>query len=164
MTQSNQSFFKRVVEWWAKRQAAKEEARWTPEMQLEHLRLLLETDSRWMAHVRLVNSLTNRYLNALEPDWFRRNHVSSDKFRKSQGLEPTKFLIEPTKVIKGARAVHVKSGGEYEVVEVANMEADQTLVVVYRSLSTGQVWVRPYVEFSDGRFSFDFDEQPSAVV
>lgn len=48
---------------------------------------------------------------------------------------------------------HVKSGGLY-VLEIQNalLEVNKESVVVYRSLETNQVWVRPHKEFFDGRF------------
>jgi predicted HAD superfamily Cof-like phosphohydrolase len=48
---------------------------------------------------------------------------------------------------------HTKTGGLYSVIsEYALNEADMSPVVVYRSLSTGTIWVRSHKEFFDGRF------------
>ena len=47
---------------------------------------------------------------------------------------------------------HVKSGGLYIIVDEGYQESDASPVVVYKSLVTGTVWVRPAVEFFDGRF------------
>lgn len=48
---------------------------------------------------------------------------------------------------------HKKTGGMYEVICNANLESDpDTLMVVYRSVRTGERWVRPAAEFNDGRF------------
>lgn len=47
---------------------------------------------------------------------------------------------------------HVKSGGIYSVVCTAKCEADGTTSVVYRNISNGLTWHRPYSEFADGRF------------
>lgn len=48
---------------------------------------------------------------------------------------------------------HLKSGGYYAVVCEGKVESDETPVVVYRSLQDGQVWVRAFDEFYDGRFA-----------
>jgi hypothetical protein len=50
---------------------------------------------------------------------------------------------------------HVKTGGLYEFVACGLMEATHISVVTYRSLADGRVWVRPVVEFFDGRFVLD---------
>lgn len=47
---------------------------------------------------------------------------------------------------------HLKSGGLYKFLTHALIEADLTHAVVYESLETGQVWVRPESEFFNGRF------------
>lgn len=49
---------------------------------------------------------------------------------------------------------HKKSGGLYEIIEYSarDSESPDYLWVVYRSVKDGTVWVRPYVEFFDGRF------------
>jgi hypothetical protein len=50
---------------------------------------------------------------------------------------------------------HVKTGGIYTIVSEGLLEADMTEVVVYRKVANGQIWVRPRVEFYDGRFVRD---------
>lgn len=47
---------------------------------------------------------------------------------------------------------HVKTGGLYKIVRIATLESNLETMVVYESLSDGKTWVRPYVEFMDGRF------------
>lgn len=47
---------------------------------------------------------------------------------------------------------HRKTGGYYRIIGLALIEATHQEVVVYRSEETGQLWVRPFVEFADGRF------------
>lgn len=54
----------------------------------------------------------------------------------------------------GVRYKHVKTGGFYEVVDIATIEATMELAVVYRSTENGRRWVRPYDEFCDGRFAY----------
>ena len=52
-----------------------------------------------------------------------------------------------------ARYRHVKSGGVYEIVTLAQMESDGAEVVVYRPTNgEARTWVRPRAEFFDGRF------------
>lgn len=55
---------------------------------------------------------------------------------------------------------NVKTGGLYVIVEDnALKEHDRAQMVVYRSLLTGQVWVRPLAEFYDGRFKLLSQEE-----
>lgn len=56
---------------------------WTPKRQLEHLRIMVQTDHRWLAHDRVANALTERYLAALAPDWYQRTHMDIWDFRES---------------------------------------------------------------------------------
>lgn len=56
---------------------------------------------------------------------------------------------------KGDIVKHVKSDGDYEVLEWdALLTSDKTKMVVYRSTdySKPEVWIRPVTEFGDGRF------------
>lgn len=55
---------------------------------------------------------------------------------------------------------HRKTGGLYEVVDIATMEATQQPVVIYKAKADGRRWVRPHDEFCDGRFAFS-DEKGS---
>ena len=47
---------------------------------------------------------------------------------------------------------HVKTGGLYQVLTPAHLEADESPVIVYRNMDDGKTWVRPASEFYDGRF------------
>lgn len=149
---TKKTFLDNLKLWWANRQAAKRDAKWTPQMQMEHLRLMIQQDARWMAHVHIVDALTSRYLKALQPDWFRQIHVSSDNLRRQLKLDPHPADKDQAWKNGNSRVLHVKSGGVYKVLEIANMEHDQSSVVVYKSESDGRVWVRPLEEFADGRF------------
>ena len=53
----------------------------------------------------------------------------------------------------GSRWTHRKSGGRYTVVAGVVIEATVTPAVAYRSDETRVTWVRPLVEFLDGRFT-----------
>ena len=46
---------------------------------------------------------------------------------------------------------HVKTGKVYWIVRIGKIESDLTEAVIYED-SHGEVWVRPEVEFMDGRF------------
>lgn len=50
-----------------------------------------------------------------------------------------------------------RKGGRYEVLGVAQVEADLSRVVVYRS-AAGSMWTRPLAEFMDGRFTRDMTD------
>lgn len=52
----------------------------------------------------------------------------------------------------GKLFLHVKSNGLYRVLNFAIIEATNTEAVVYQSEETGIIWVRPSLEFFDGRF------------
>lgn len=63
--------------------------RWTPEMQLEHLRQMVLLDHQWLAHDKTADALTARYMAALAPDWFQRTHEDTSNFRQRIGLNPS---------------------------------------------------------------------------
>lgn len=51
------------------------------------------------------------------------------------------------------RATHQHSkGGHYRVLGRGVLEADETPMVIYDDKS-GKIWIRPVVEFDDGRFA-----------
>lgn len=56
--------------------------------QLDHLRVLIAEDHRFLAHNPVADALTTRYLAALSPDWYAKPHASAWHFRRSIGLEP----------------------------------------------------------------------------
>lgn len=55
---------------------------------------------------------------------------------------------------------HKKTGGIYGVVCNATRESNGELLAVYRNVETGEHWVRPVSEFSDGRFELVSSKQP----
>lgn len=63
-------------------------------------------------------------------------------FAKDEGRDPRSQIYQ-----------HVRTGGLY-FVEAWDAKIEATLeeAVVYRNLETGQLWVRPRAEFTDGRF------------
>ena len=52
----------------------------------------------------------------------------------------------------GAKLRHIKTGGFYKVVMLANIEATLEPAYVYESLQSHDFWVRPQGEMEDGRF------------
>jgi hypothetical protein len=52
----------------------------------------------------------------------------------------------------GNKLRHVKTGGFYKVVLLANVEANLEPAYVYESLQSHDFWIRPKVEMEDGRF------------
>ena len=52
----------------------------------------------------------------------------------------------------GSRWRHIKRGSEYWVRAISIREEDGAPLIVYEDASTGTCWVRPFVEFIDGRF------------
>jgi len=47
---------------------------------------------------------------------------------------------------------HLKSGGFYRVLMLANIEATREPAYVYESLRNQSFWIRPQAEMEDGRF------------
>jgi hypothetical protein len=66
------------------------------------------------------------------------------KIRAAAGLP----AVAPMRII----VTHKKTGGLYEVMGPATLEASGEAVTVYRSMADGRVWVRPTAEMLDGRF------------
>lgn len=65
----------------------------------------------------------------------------------------SKLLSAEVQVPQGSCWRHRK-GGEYVVDCCALVEADLSIVVIYRLLGTpGPSWSRPFHEFTDGRFA-----------
>jgi hypothetical protein len=54
--------------------------------------------------------------------------------------------------LKGEIYKHKKTGGHYEFLGMALLEATKETAVIYRCLKTEMVWVRSAKEFFDGRF------------
>ena len=75
----------RLRAWWQERACRRY---WTAERQLEHLRLMVQGDHRWLANDKIADALTTRYLAALAPDWYTRYHTDICQFRREIGLEP----------------------------------------------------------------------------
>ena len=52
----------------------------------------------------------------------------------------------------GSKLRHVKTGGFYKVVLLANVEATLEPAYVYESMQSHDFWIRPKTEMEDGRF------------
>lgn len=52
----------------------------------------------------------------------------------------------------GNKLRHIKTGGFYKVVLLANIEANLEPAYVYESLQSHDFWIRPKAEMEDGRF------------
>ncbi|QWE27315.1 hypothetical protein [Polynucleobacter sp. AP-Ainpum-60-G11] len=52
----------------------------------------------------------------------------------------------------GSKLRHIKTGGFYKVVLLANVEANLEPAYVYESLQSHDFWIRPKAEMEDGRF------------
>jgi hypothetical protein len=65
----------------------------------------------------------------------------------SQLATPDGGLFKP-----GSKLRHLKTGGFYKVVLLANVEANLEPAYVYESMQTHDFWIRPKSEMEDGRF------------
>ena len=61
--------------------------------------------------------------------------------------DPDSGLFKP-----GAKLKHIKTGGLYKVLFIANIEASLEPAYVYESLQSHDFWIRPQAEMEDGRF------------
>lgn len=66
---------------------------------------------------------------------------------KPKMANPDDGLFKP-----GSKLKHLKSGGLYKVVLLANIEASLEPAYVYESLQSHDFWIRPQAEMEDGRF------------
>jgi hypothetical protein len=66
---------------------------------------------------------------------------------KPKMAAPDAGLFKP-----GSRLRHKKTGGLYEVVLLANIEASLEPAYVYESMQSHDFWIRPKAEMEDGRF------------
>ena len=66
---------------------------------------MVQGDHRWLAHDKVADALTTRYLAALAPDWMSRVHACHDHFRREIGLEPEHAfkVAEPAEVLARAQ-------------------------------------------------------------
>lgn len=94
---------------------------------------------------------SSKYLQVIKPVCGWRD-IAWDSWRAAQATAPPSA---PTPAApKGRqRYRHVKTGGEYEYIDVGQLEsAPGVLQMVYQSVANGVVWIRPLLEFMDGRF------------
>ncbi len=54
--------------------------------------------------------------------------------------------------IPGQQVKHLKTGGLYQIICVAKIEATLEDAYVYQALSNMTFWIRPKAEMLDGRF------------
>jgi len=66
---------------------------------------------------------------------------------KPKMADPDAGLFKP-----GTQLKHIKTGGFYKVVLLANVEATLEPAYVYESLQSHDFWIRPQAEMEDGRF------------
>ena len=66
---------------------------------------------------------------------------------KPKMAAPDEGLFKP-----GSRLKHLKTGGFYKVVLLANIEAYLEPAYVYESMQSHDFWIRPKAEMEDGRF------------
>lgn len=76
---------RRVAEAW---RAWRRRRYWTQARHVEHLRTMLLADHRWLAADKTADALTERYLAALAPDWYARQHEDTARAGAAAGLRP----------------------------------------------------------------------------
>ena len=68
-------------------------------------------------------------------------------------MNPPKMAKSDDGLFKpGAKLKHLKSGGLYKVIVLANVEATLEPAYVYESMQSHDCWIRPKSEMEDGRF------------
>lgn len=73
---------------WRKARELRAKQKYWDAHKLEHLRTMLQSDNRWLAHDPVASALTDRYLAALSDDWYAKVHESSYDLRVKLNLEP----------------------------------------------------------------------------
>lgn len=76
---------KRIKAW---REERRRRRLWTPEDQLDYLRVKVTQDARWLAHDPVASALCERYLVMLAPDWYQRSAEDVSDLRQRLGLDP----------------------------------------------------------------------------
>ena len=66
---------------------------------------------------------------------------------KQKMADPDDGLFKP-----GSKLKHIKTGGFYKVLLLANIEATLETAYVYESMQSNDFWIRPKAEMEDGRF------------
>jgi len=66
---------------------------------------------------------------------------------KNKMAAPDDGLFKP-----GSKLKHIKTGGFYKVLLLANIEATLEPAYVYESMQSNDFWIRPKAEMEDGRF------------
>ena len=66
---------------------------------------------------------------------------------KHRMADPDDGLFKP-----GSKLKHIKTGGFYKVLLLANIEATLEPAYVYESMQSNDFWIRPKAEMEDGRF------------
>ena len=66
---------------------------------------------------------------------------------KQKMADPDDGLFKP-----GSKLKHIKTGGFYKVLLLANIEATLQPAYVYESMQSNDFWIRPKAEMEDGRF------------
>jgi hypothetical protein len=61
-------------------------------------------------------------------------------------------MIQPNKFLPMQKVKHVKTGGFYQIICLAKIEASLEDAYVYQALSNMTFWIRPKTEMEDGRF------------
>lgn len=101
---------------------------WTTSRQIEHLRTMLDADNRWMSHDTTANSLTQRYLDALAHDWYRRVYEDTPDLRRRLGIVPSYGLNTVGRCA---------SNRDEEDAELARLRKIETAA----KLATGLLWM-----------------------
>ena len=66
---------------------------------------------------------------------------------KPKMADPDDGLFKP-----GSKLKHIKTGGFYKELLLANVEASLERAYVYESMQSHDFWIRPKAEMEDGRF------------
>lgn len=78
---------KKVIKLWREWRRKRE---WNAELQLYHLRVMVSSDNRWLAHNPIARELTERYLRMLADNWESQPQEDVSQFRERIGLDPNR--------------------------------------------------------------------------
>lgn len=109
--------------------------------QYEHFQVILGEDHRWMAHDRIVDTLTTRYRDAWDEHWQSKHFKRVDRLRRDLNLEPQ---YNNAKFRKGpVTTEHVLPGSFIPDPDIAEESEEKSLKRAARESEFLAAWYSP---------------------